>query len=423
MTTPATISSSPTAAGSARAEWRANWPLVLSAMLGVTLISVPVYSLGLFMDPLVREFGWTHGEISSGVTVLALVAIPAGPIVGSLIDRIGPRRLALPGVALTGLALAGYGLLGGSIVHWWIMWVLLALALAPVNYPVWFAAITSRFQASRGLAVAVTMCGSTIATVGVPVLVHFVITNHGWRAAYFTLGLGWCAAVLLLAMPFFYSAGDAARGTGAAPAPEVLAGLTREEALRSPAILRITLAMALTGCLFAMLIVHLVPILTSAGYGRAMAASVMSGIGLVALPGKLATGWLLDHAPIRWVGAITYGLPAVACAAFMWFVGSGAAIVVATATLGWGMGASMQSGAYLISRYGGLRNYGLIFGAIMSVMAVTGAVGPTLAGVLYDRLGTYDAVFLYGIVACLVAALAMATIPPYPDWSARAEPA
>ena len=89
-----------------RAEWKAFWPLVLASTVGFTFYSVLVNSIGLFLQPLSNEFGWSRTEIMAGYSLLSISAIFLSPAIGALIDRFGSRRIALPGLILTALAIA-----------------------------------------------------------------------------------------------------------------------------------------------------------------------------------------------------------------------------------------------------------------------------------------------------------------------------
>src|ERR1700728_1210160 len=89
--------------GAAAAEWRAHWPLVLGSLLGFTMIGVAFFSLGPFMASLEKAFGWSRSEITSGFTLYAVTCVICQPIVGRMIDRFGPRRIALTGIVVTGL--------------------------------------------------------------------------------------------------------------------------------------------------------------------------------------------------------------------------------------------------------------------------------------------------------------------------------
>jgi MFS family permease len=68
--------------------------------------SSTVYLLGVFMQPLEREFGWSRAEISSGMTIASVVSVFSAPLMGYVIDRVGARRIAILGVTLFCTAIA-----------------------------------------------------------------------------------------------------------------------------------------------------------------------------------------------------------------------------------------------------------------------------------------------------------------------------
>ena len=90
----------------ARAEWRQYWPLVIAASLAFSFTSIMTAAAGLFMEPLGKEFGWSRTLLSSGMSISAVSTFFLSPFGGLLIDRIGTRRLALPGLALMALTIA-----------------------------------------------------------------------------------------------------------------------------------------------------------------------------------------------------------------------------------------------------------------------------------------------------------------------------
>src|SRR5690606_17491232 len=100
-------------------EWASHWPLVLTSLLGVSLATIGTYSAGLFLGPLEAEFGWTRTQVTSGLLIYALIAVPLSPFVGVAIDRWGARRLAIPGSVATGLAFAAFAFTNGSQWLWW----------------------------------------------------------------------------------------------------------------------------------------------------------------------------------------------------------------------------------------------------------------------------------------------------------------
>src|SRR5262245_14934745 len=95
-------------------EWRAYGLIVLSAMIGVSMGTVPTSTLGMFMEPLQREFGWSRTEISYGLSVFAIVGLPLAPMGGLLVDKFGARRIAIPGLVFSGAIFACFSLMTGA---------------------------------------------------------------------------------------------------------------------------------------------------------------------------------------------------------------------------------------------------------------------------------------------------------------------
>jgi MFS family permease len=54
------------------------------------------------MDPLVREFGWSYTQVSFALSLRGMEMSILAPVVGFLVERFGPRRLCLVGVATIG---------------------------------------------------------------------------------------------------------------------------------------------------------------------------------------------------------------------------------------------------------------------------------------------------------------------------------
>ena len=66
--------------GDARAEWRAHWPVVLAACSGVAISTINTYSLGVFMQPLQHEFGWSRAGIASGQLIAGVTTVVLAPL-------------------------------------------------------------------------------------------------------------------------------------------------------------------------------------------------------------------------------------------------------------------------------------------------------------------------------------------------------
>src|SRR2546427_13064073 len=73
-----------------------------------SVVGLALYGLPFFYDFMVRDFGWTRAQVTSGNAFSKLVVGPVfGFIAGWIVDRFGPRRLMLAGIVMAGLALGG----------------------------------------------------------------------------------------------------------------------------------------------------------------------------------------------------------------------------------------------------------------------------------------------------------------------------
>ena len=141
------------------------------------------YHFGLFIQPLEKEFGWHRAQISLGLTIYTMGAALLGPFVGALIDRMGSRVIGIVGLTGTSLSLAALGFANGSLVQWYLLWVAIACTALGVKSTVWGAAVSSLFTTSRGVALALVLCGSAIAQSLSPLIANSLIATHGWRDA------------------------------------------------------------------------------------------------------------------------------------------------------------------------------------------------------------------------------------------------
>ena len=415
-----------TSSTSSAAEWRAHWPVVLAAMMGMSFSSLAPASLGLFIEPLSTEFGWKRAQISLGLTIYALFAVPFSPLAGALIDRRGSRGIAIPGLMLASCAFACFSLATESIGRWIGLWVFYATVAMAIKSTVWTAAVSGRFSAGRGLALAVVFCGTAISQTASPLLARWLIDDYGWRQAYLWLGLVWGGVTLLLVVLFLRDVPRAVPRSSAssmAASSPVSAGLTFKQALRCSPLRKIAAATVLISTLVGALIVHQVPILTERGLTREHAAWAAAAAGFASLFGKLCTGYLFDRSRSGWIGLVSLALPALGCSLLLLPNVSIALAVTAIAILGYTAGAYLQLCTYLTTRYGGLRHFGKIFGVMASLLAFGTGAGPVVGGLVFDTFGSYRLLLILGIPACLLAGALVWRLGPYPEFKEPSEEA
>ena len=407
------------------AEWRAHWPLVLTAFVGLSLTSVAINSTGLVIAPLEKEFGWTRTQVTAGISLAVTLAIPLSPFVGALIDRWGVRKLALPGTVLASLGIAGIALADGSSAQWLVLWAYYGLASLLIKATIWTAAVTGAFQVARSLAISVILCGTAFAAITVPPLMQWLTDNIGWREGYLAIAVLWGVPALVLSYFFLFDVHDAKGRAQIKDRPAVsvadLPGLSVAEAVRSFTLWRIGLATLIMLILSSCLVVHKVPMLTEFGVSRANAALLVSLTGLAGVVGKLVTGWMMERWDAGLVGSATNVLAAFAMVLLLEPLRSPVTIVLAVMAVGYAGGTKLQLCVYLTGIYAGMRNYGKIFGVMASVVGAAGGLGPVVGGAFYDGFGSYDALIMAAIPASLISALLILRLGEYPEWSKQLE--
>jgi MFS family permease len=400
--------------GAAAAEWRAHWPLVVASMLGFTMIGVANFSLGPFMGPLEKAFGWSRSEITSGFTIYAVTCIICQPIVGRMIDRFGPRRIALTGLALSGCAFSLFATANGSLTGWLLLWLFYSLTAQLILTPVWSSAVASEFEAGRGIALAFTLSGGALAGMVVPIVSTLVIDTYGWRMAYPILGGGAAAVLLLVVWFLFYSRRDRLRRSHT-DAVTVETGLSTREALRSPTFWKMGVAIFASFSLVMAFSIHMLPILTSTGLSRDKAALIAGSYGLFAVVGKFSYGLLANRFPGQLIAAAMVVLPVVTCGLLMMSNPSVVMCLIAISLVGVSSGAQLQLLVYLTTRHFGMRSFGTIFGFISCSLTFASGVGPILASRIYDKTGDYQLLLMAGIPLSIVAGLVMLWVGDYPE--------
>jgi MFS family permease len=395
---------------SARQEWSSQWPLPVVSMLGISGGAIFAYSSGVFMEDMTSAFGWSRAQFSSIFVAMMVLGLVLMPAVGWLTDRYGPRRLALIGIVPFAASFSLLGTVSGSIVQWYALCLLFAPFQALVGQPIWIAAVIGRFDASRGMALAVALSGLGLGSMLWPLLAAVYIEEFGWRLSFAALALTWAVPVLPLTLAFFFGLPRQPR-TGSTQKAEP--GSYRA-ALLSPSFMGLLLAAGLFACAYFGLTVHLVPVMRSSGLELTTAAGIASLVGLASITGRLGTGYLLDHLPTRPLAVVAFLMPALSAMLLLLIPGSVGAAMVAVAILGLASGAEMDVVTYVAARRFGPQVFASTYAIFISIVAACASLGPVLAGALFDRQQSYDTFLM--IVIPLVAAGAglMALLPMTP---------
>ncbi|MBL0966694.1 MAG: MFS transporter [Blastomonas sp.] len=383
----------------ARRELADGWPIVLAAALaiGVGTMGIGFYSLGLFVQPLQAEYGWSRASVSGAATFQQIGIFLSAPLVGWLADRWGARPIALASFVATPLALLALSRVGSSVVAWDALWLMVSLAGAGTTPAIWARIVSLRFDAARGLALGLMLMGTGTAAILAPALLGPIFEQSGWRTAVVVMA----GATLAIGLPASLLVGTADR-----PAPgERHRG--RFEASRQT--LMLLLIAFLLGLIVAGLIVHLVPLLIDRGMAATEAAQTAAIVGVAVLAARLVVGYLFDRFHAPYVAALFLLSPVVA-ALLLW---GGGPVTIAALMLGLAAGAEVDMLAYFTGRYAALANYGATYGGVLGIFCLGAGLGPMLFGAAHDGMGGYDAALLGSALVLSLVVVLIATLGRY----------
>jgi MFS family permease len=401
---------------SAVAEWRAAWPLVVTAGLGMALAAAMNTLLGVMIVPIEREFGWSRTEISSGALIVSIMGMLFATAAGHAIDRLGARRVGIVVVVMMSAAIMLLATTTDNIWHWWIGWGLFALA-GTATAGVWLAPISNKFHRGRGLAIAVTLAGTGLGGALLPVIANAIVEQHGWRAAYFLVGLGF--AIITIPLTWFCWRGTEDRSDDLRDDAAALPGMTLREGLASRNFIFILLGQSIGSLASMALMINLIPILIDARISAGAAAAMAGAQGVALTIGRFVGGWALDRTSAKWlVAGATLGSAALPLALVMapGVAGMAFAMVVVNGLMN---SVKYPGMVYLLSRHVGAKSFGALFGVISTAMSITSGVSPVVANYIFDVTRSYDLVLWAVIPPLVIAAAFFAALGRYPDFAAR----
>jgi MFS family permease len=416
----AAVDAAPAPLSSAQ-ELSRGWPILLSALVGfgLGLSALTFYTNQVFVDPLMKEFGWKASQIQAGIVAMPIGTVLMAPIIGKLCDSIGARPVVLVSIALYAISVASFSLLTPSLTGYYLHWVAMSVLGAGTLAITWTKAINGWFDRSRGIALGIALAGSGITGFIAPQIANWAIGEHGWRTAYLIIAALPAVIALPTAFLLFRDPPKVALAPGAAPVE--LPGLTGGQALKTPRFWIMWIAFFMISIGVGALIPNMFRILVSDGFQPAQAAQVAGLIGLSVIAGRIVAGILLDRIWAPLVAFVFLTVPAISCLLLANPQVGLQYLAVAAVLVGLAAGAEFDLIAYMVSRYFGMKAYGQIYSWQFIGFGIgSGFVAP-VPELVKEQLGSYDPA-LYVIAALFVIGGTMLLLMGrYPKEYARAD--
>jgi MFS family permease len=403
-----------------------GWIIVAVAFVTMGIGVNARTAFSLLFPPMLDEFGWGRGVTAGAFSFGFLASALFGPLLGRLMDRRGPRVVVLLGVILVAAGLA----LAPLVERPWHLYVTLGVLVGGgsicLGYTGHALFLPNWFVRRRGLAMGLAFSG--VGGGGIVLLpwVQALIARAGWRTACLALAV----VVLVVLVPLnvllrrrpedlgLAPDGDAAPSGGAAHPGHaanvvdpawVAVDWTLGRAVRTARFWWV--AVGFMGGLFAWYAVqvHQTKYLIEVGFSPTMAAWALGLVPLAGIVGQIALGHLSDRVGREWVwtlSSVGFGLCYLLLLAMRQSPSPALLYLMVAAQGVLGYGLASVFGAIPAEIFQG-RHYGTIFGTLSLTSIVGGALGPWVAGVLYDRTGTYTLAFWIAIACSAVSAGAM----------------
>jgi len=401
-------------------------------IVGLSIISLSFWfglrtTFALFFVALIDQFHWGRAEAAAALSIAMVAYMVMAPIVGILVDRIGPRRVMLPGIILTGV-----GLLLCTQVETLTQFYLFYGVVAGIGIPCLSIApftiiLAHWFERKRGTANGLASVGMGISSLLFVPLFQYLISLWGWRSAFFIFSL------LVFAIPLPLNAiflkhrpeeigllpdGDSVDNMPKeAPFHPTASSLKKQglkDVMKTGRFWSVILFPSLIVFGIYIVIVHHVRYLVDLGVDKMWAVALFAGMGAISGGFRFFWGWLSDRIgrEIAYtLGGICFSLGILGLLLFQYIPSFYLLYLFAFFFgAGWGSTAPM-----FMSISGDLykgKNFGLIYGMVEGNIGVGAAVGTWVGGYIFDQTQNYFWAFILAILISFISILLVWYIAP-----------
>jgi len=169
--------------GGGHAPARQNSVVVGAVWVTLAIASGLYFSFPIFFVALIEEFGWSRGATAAAFSISSIMQGALSPLVGILVDRVGPRRVMLGGAWVLGSGCALASQVGSLVSLYAVTGVLAAAGVCAVSWVPTGALIARLFAERRSSVMGLAFSGMGAGVLAIGPLSQWLIVHHGWRAA------------------------------------------------------------------------------------------------------------------------------------------------------------------------------------------------------------------------------------------------
>jgi sugar phosphate permease len=395
-------------------SWGHQILAVATAFLSLfAIVGVALYGLPRFYPFFVQELGWSRQQVTSGNAYSKIaVALAFGFIAGRLVDRFGPRRLMLAGIAMAGIALIGLSYVT-SLAAFYFFYAFNALGYV-CGGPLPNQVLLSRwFEKGRGKAMGIAYLGIGVGGALVPLLAYALTQRVGWRGALWWLGI----LMILVSMPAAYLVREPA---AAAASARAATGLPLAPIVSKPAFSLLLIgSLASIGAVGGTIQNLALYLSLDRKLAQVDVDSTLSLILIGSLVGRLLMGWLADRWAKKRVMLLIYVIVAAAIPPLFYAPGTGSLRLFAF-LFGVGLGGDYMIIPLMAAELYGVAIMGRVMGIVLTADSVAESLVPMLVASLRDWTGNYRAGFMVLVTLAAIGAIAVSLLPARPEPAAAA---
>ena len=388
--------------------------LILSLSMGVR------HGFGLWLQPLTQDRGWGREDFALAMAVQNLSWGFFGIFSGMVADRFGAFRVMCWGALAYAGGLAGMAWAPTPLWFTLFTGVLIGLAQSGTTYAVIYGVIGRNVPAEkRSWAMGVGGAAGSLGQFMMVPIEGWLLSMAGWQGALWIL-----AAACLLMIPLAMGLREPALQGGQPLHREQTIWQALSEALRYPSFLWLMAGYFVCGFQVVFIGVHLPSYLKDHGLAPQVASFALALIGLFNVLGTYASGALGQRYPKKLILAGIYLCRSVAITAFLLLPLTPTSVYVFSAVMGVLWLSTVPTTTASVAQIFGVAHLSMLSGFVFLSHQVGSFMGVWLGGLLYDRTGNYDIVWMIAIALGVMAALANLPVREMPiARSARAHAA
>ena len=388
-----------------------GWLVVGTVFLSSAISIGPGYAFGLFIGPLEEEFGWQRTAISVSLSFVAVGALTA-PFLGRFMDRRGARPLMAGSLLIMGLSFLLRPFMS-QLWHWYVLSFFQYVAFSGSTTLPAGRLVSIWFPRVRGRVMGLTTMGNNFGGFVIPLMVGPMLAAGSWKGAFMLLaGLTFVIAFLSVILVREFPDSGASPGKGKKSFAPQLTGQAVGEVIRGPTFYMLGLSLMLGSFTYSAILPQVPDHLITSGMSLETAARAVSLLALFGMAGKMSFGYLSELVTARRMMMVSLTGQAFFIVMMVLFPTPPIAWL-AVPLFGLFMGSYGALINLVIQETFGLKHFGSITGLISLTMAVSGLLGPLLAGQSFDRMGGYGPGYIVVAVMFTIGAASLTRVRPW----------